>query len=267
MRKAISDKEVHRISISLLKDIADFCTANELKLFLLGGTLLGGVRDKKMIPWDDDVDVGLRRTDYDTLMRTYVPQNEHFKLLTEQNPDNTVPYMRLIEDQTESSETYYHQTHGIFVDIFPIDEFDKNDWQLNCYLFKHKVLNVMRNIARSTGRYPADAKFPKTKEMFRHLLVNLSAHKIALAEIKSAKHFAKPTATPTRAGVLNGMYGRKEIFDVSMWENVEPIKFENVDAWQPRDYDKYLTQFFGDWRTPVKQTDKHGEFYFKEKDK
>ncbi|SUP52924.1 LPS biosynthesis protein [Weissella viridescens] len=64
MVERLKTETVHAVMLEMLNDVATFANEHDLKLFLLGGTLLGSVRDGALIPWDDDVDVGFMRKDY-----------------------------------------------------------------------------------------------------------------------------------------------------------------------------------------------------------
>lgn len=261
MTEELSHSEVHETMTDMLADLAVFAMNQDLKLFLLGGTLLGKIRDGELIPWDDDIDVGLRREDYEKFKTQYSSKNPNYYLLTEEEAQNDFPYMRLIDKTTHSKSKYYEQKHGIFIDIFPIDDFSKNKIQLDIFFIKHKYLNVMRNIGRSTGKYPKKAKAKKIKEMLRQALPNLSAHKLAVSEDKYVKKFAGNPKKPKQSGVLNGMYGRKEVFPAKMWREVERVDFLGIPVWQVKNYDEYLTQFFGNWHVKEKHEKKHGSFY------
>lgn len=71
MRK-LELEEIKQIQLEILDDITEFCKQNNIKFWIDYGTLLGAVRHKGYIPWDDDVDIGMLREDYDRFLHTYV---------------------------------------------------------------------------------------------------------------------------------------------------------------------------------------------------
>jgi lipopolysaccharide cholinephosphotransferase len=266
MTNALPIEYVQEILLDQLRDVSTFAADNNLKIFLLGGSLLGNVRDGGMLPWDDDLDVGLKRADYDWLMENYIPRNSRFELWKEQDERNNVPYMRLVDTQTIGRSEYLTQKHGISLDIFPIDEIGKNAQSIKWFFGTQKGMKILRNIANSTGRYPADTKLRLIKEGIRKATPFLSASKLAKRQLKATEHMIQTSGTPSKVGVLQGVYGQKELFPETVWQTYEKTTFENIPVWQIKQIDVYLTQFFGDWRTPSKAFNKHGAFYMRESD-
>lgn len=264
MQKELSTNQIQAITRELLQDLAQFSADHKKKMILLGGSLLGHVRHEGFIPWDDDVDVGFMREDYSWIQENYVPKNPRFRLIKETDKDSLVPYMRLVDTHTTGNSAYYHMTHGVFIDIFPIDEIDDNGLKRKIYFTGHKILNVLRNVARSTGEYEADAKGVKIKKIIRKVVKKQHAHSFNLLEIKWVQAYRKCMKNTQFAGALTGMHGQKEIFPKSMWQNLTQSSFEGSQVWIISDVETYLMQFYGDWQTPIKQEQQHAKFFSKE---
>ena len=78
-RKYINVEELKHIQLDMLSDIAEFCEQNHIKYFLAYGTLIGAIRHKGYIPWDDDIDICMPRPDYDKFLRLYNKKNSAYK--------------------------------------------------------------------------------------------------------------------------------------------------------------------------------------------
>ena len=122
--KEIGIEELKRIQIGILKHLDAFCNENNLKYFMCGGTLLGAVRHKGFIPWDDDIDIMMKREDYDKLIELY-PKNDNsnFKLFSYEL-DKSFPYpFAKMDDFRTIFEEEINDSYkiGVNIDIFPID--------------------------------------------------------------------------------------------------------------------------------------------------
>lgn len=119
--------DVRRIQIELLKEVHDICVKYNLKYTLGYGTLIGAIRHKGFIPWDDDIDILMPRTDYNKLIKIWEDEttNDFILQTYENNIDYTNNFAKIrknnttfLQDENEKKKQYHK---GIFIDIFPGD--------------------------------------------------------------------------------------------------------------------------------------------------
>lgn len=107
----------------ILKWYHEFCTQNNLRYYLLGGTMLGAARHSGFIPWDDDIDVGMPRRDYEQFLK--LTQNKRFGNFTiedmhTKNKDYCYGYAKIYDvNSTLVENTRYKIKRGIYIDLFP----------------------------------------------------------------------------------------------------------------------------------------------------
>lgn len=124
MSSVLTIKEVQALSLKILLDVHDFCVRNNILYSLSGGTLIGAVREKGFLEWDDDVDIYMLRPDYERFIHTY--KSENYRVLSmETDPDFCLPFSH-VTDFTSTQVVqlylpYYRKPSGVKIDIFPID--------------------------------------------------------------------------------------------------------------------------------------------------
>ena len=123
--KEISIEELKQMQLDILVKFDEFCRSNGLNYSLTYGTLLGAIRHKGYIPWDDDIDVCMPRKDYDILISKFNMSKEHLTLYApEKNWEYYAPYVNICDDRTvllEGSNSHRFDEIGVKIDVFPID--------------------------------------------------------------------------------------------------------------------------------------------------
>lgn len=121
--KQLSIKDVQQISMQILKDVHEFCINNNIKYTLYGGTMIGAIRHKGFIPWDDDIDIAMPRPDYEKFIREYKSSNG-YKLFCYENSSCKLAYGRVCDmEKTKIRQAipWIDEEVGIWIDIFPLD--------------------------------------------------------------------------------------------------------------------------------------------------
>lgn len=121
-RKKLSTKEIQDVSLSIMKKLHVYLKQHRLRYSLYGGTLIGAIRHKGFIPWDDDVDIAMPQPDYERLLEEW-EDTEELKLFAPEKGNSRLLFARMCDmKMTDSFERvpWRDGNSGVWVDIFPI---------------------------------------------------------------------------------------------------------------------------------------------------
>lgn len=121
MTTQITLTEMQTIELDIMNSIHIFCREHNLRYSLAYGTLLGAVRHRGFIPWDDDMDIMMPRPDYEKFINTFTSQRYHVVSLKDEG--YVYPYAKVYDKRTYLHEQlrYRYPDMGVFIDIFPVD--------------------------------------------------------------------------------------------------------------------------------------------------
>jgi len=239
--KAITFDELKSIQLDLLQKTADFCEKNGLRYFLCGGTLIGAIRHKGYIPWDDDIDIAMPRPDYDQFVKTFNQPDNYCQVVNlDTNQAYEYAFAKVYDNRTILKELHYPgDTFGVFIDVFPADGV-KNAAQINKIKILHKLLNTKR------ANYYNRTIFKKIINTFgKLLLLPFSAHKIATWMDNEARRYA--FGSMPMAGLIANPYGPGEMVDKSVFDSDIYQEFEGHKYRVPIGYDTWLRSIYGDY--------------------
>lgn len=242
MRKITDIQELRQIQMGILDDVHRFCEEQGLRYSLSSGTLIGAVRHQGYIPWDDDIDIYMLRTDYERFLRTYYDQQGHYQVL---NPQKEKHYYytfakvvdtrtKMVEKETEGYEI------GVYIDVFPVDYVTEDKkkreriFRLKKLLYKIRRCKISHsNPLHSQLAYLCYRSLPITVGMLNRLINKLIIHR-------------EPTGTlchMTEAGPLT----EKGCFPAADMKKMMDMKFEDRTYKVMIGYDDYLTRTYGDY--------------------
>lgn len=242
-------KEIQKLEFNILKCFKKYCDKNNLKFMLIGGTLLGAVRHKGFIPWDDDIDVGMFRKDYNELIKLisknpYIDSKKRYKVLLPLDKNHIYPYIKIIDTNTIAYEKYINKKYatGLWLDVFPYDYAADTKEEIRKTNKKQKFYKTFFKVGVS-GELPLKKKLLK--------IVAYPAYKILTRKdytYWTKKILSLPTAYPTKyVGDVVWLAGEKDMFPVEWFRTTVKLTFEGEKFDCPVDYDKYLTQFYGNY--------------------
>ena len=124
-RKYLSLEERKKISLQILNYVDQWCHDNKVSYYLGFGTLLGAVRHKGMIPWDDDVDIFMKRADYNCFIEKFntTATDKNYKCISFEDGTFLLPYTKVVDLRTRLEDQCFSREGilGMSIDIFPLD--------------------------------------------------------------------------------------------------------------------------------------------------
>lgn len=250
MKRIESIDELKRIQLEILLSFHKFCTDNEIVYSLAAGTLIGAVRHKGFIPWDDDIDIYLTRVEYNKLISVY-PQiyDNKYRLITiERDKDWHRASGKLVDNRTiEIEATRNNYTGiGIGIDIFPIDDVPDNYDEWIRYEKKRRFL---RNVV-GVKSLLYSSKRPLHKNLFmfmcRLALYPFSFKYLSNLQDKYAQLHNGKGYSHVYENCL-GVYNSNRPWLKADLDTVIDADFEGYSLKIMQGFDNYLTTVYGDY--------------------
>lgn len=246
----------------------EFCVSHGLRYYCIGGTALGAARHNGFIPWDDDIDVGMPRADYEKFKELSAREiNEKTKYLAEfpsDKRDFVYTFGKLYDTETTLIEnTRFRTKRGVYLDIFPLDgigdskeeavkNFKKIDKWSN--LLSTRICAVRKgrkwykNLSVILSR--AVPNFIINQQKLMQKIDNMS-QKLKFDECKYVAN-------------ISGNWHEKEILKREVFGEPTLCSFENMEVYIPKKVDEYLKGLYGDWKRlpPPEKRVTHHDYLF-----
>lgn len=251
-RNELTLEEYKKILVDALGFIHETCEKNRINYSLLGGSLIGAIRHKGIIPWDDDIDIVLDTKNYQKLIKALTnTKDDKYKLLTA-DIENTYyyPYAKLVDTSTDVEEIGCKKIHdyGAYIDIFCYHNAPKTKLGKIIHYYKIQAYKII-----FSGYAHKEIK-KEYKYAFLKKLGKFYAEKIGIQKI--IKHYNKLISKydnkPSNFVIFDWpVYGwKKDYQEKNNIEAVEECKFENIKSYRFSHYDDILSTTFGDYMTP-----------------
>ena len=196
----ISFEESKKILIETLKSIDKCCRENNIPYSLTWGTLIGAIRHHGIIPWDDDIDLMMRREDYNRFLKVYC--DPHYNVYNPQTKENFYHVLTKISDK--NTLIYFNfwkdSPHGVWISIFPYDnapDIEKNSWKI-----RRSVLLQLYHIRTSRWNY--------RRKWFANIVIAIAKVLITPISARTFYNFIEKCLTK---------YNGKRTNYISIWDN------------------------------------------------
>ncbi|MEG0835221.1 MAG: LicD family protein [Christensenellaceae bacterium] len=252
--RTVSTAQYKEIITNVLVEIDSICEQNGLRYVITGGTLLGAMRHKGFIPWDDDIDIGMPREDYDKFAKVVANADCQIEFLRiEENRSTIFPYAKACAKRTIVEQKNFRTVkgYGAFVDVFPFDFVpdDANKRERirknNLFLFKLIEHSSKNAYSISKSAYVNVLRFVShvaTRCIPTGLLIDILNRRCS----EMNQHVTNTLGVPWLRYIM-----RADAFH----DRVR-LEFEGHMVYAPKNADQILTSYYGDWRTPPPENER-----------
>lgn len=245
---------IQRKGVGILKEFLRVCEKHQLKYYIISGTLLGAVRHQGFIPWDDDIDIGMPREDYEKLENLLASEFQFpYQLVSEKNtPSHTKAFMNVQDKTTKIAFTYGHEKTetSVWLDIFPIDGMPAGG--LKRFVHEQRYL-VTRMLVQLSQFSTIVNQNRQNRPLLERLIIGLANRinvenwldydRCQAAYIKALKTYDMSEAY---SGTLPGIYKLGELVPTYYFGEGRPLVFEGVTVNAPEHYHDFLVSFYGE---------------------
>jgi len=242
-----------------LRMIDKVCKEHHLRYYLVAGTMLGAIRHKGFIPWDDDLDIGMPREDYDQLMehhKEWVP-SPYEVVCAEHGEDYPGNFAKIINaDTTLIERKHLNFISGTYIDVFPIDGMTSNTLMQRIHMFRHsflhKIIYLLRRDPYKHGHGPSSWLPLLVQRLFdeRNTMKRL-------LQLQRKYDYEKHDLVVDHDFKMRGIMP-KQIYGLPT-----PVEFEGETFWGVAQSDEYLRRIYGNYmEIPAGEKQKQHNFHY-----
>lgn len=261
--KEITDiRELQKIEFDILCDIDRFCRENDIHYFLAAGTLLGAIRHKGFIPWDDDIDIGMLRPDYEKFIAKY--KSDKNELWWYGNtPKYFFPYAKVVAKGTLlTGGDFPYLGCGVFVDILPYDEIEDSQSKWKRAINRWAIINQILTL-RNIRLFRKGRSLLKQFVVFLRAPLRLIPNRWFLSWLDRKIVRGKMDGPHKIAHLVSGaMYGLREIHNSDIFNDFITVSFEGKSFFAPKGWHDFLKDLYGDYMKlpPAEKQKAHHDF-------
>ena len=259
-------EKLKRAELNILDDFIKTCEKHDIQYFMVWGTAIGTVRHKGFIPWDDDIDVGMLRTDYDKFVSVVKKElGDRYKLTTPLTEKGFAGTVIKLQRKGTKFVPYISRTMKcdlcLHIDIFIYDNMDDNVERAK------KKIKITRHIARVIFLCGSPYPIIKNKGIIGILLKSIYFilhYILKILHVSPARLYQRfesisKSANDEKTGKLTSYQSLAAFTNAVTMEDIFPLRdmeFEDLIVKLPNHYDKILRQTYGDYMKLPKEEDR-----------
>ena len=266
MSKFLSAEEKRDLQLdelTILEELDRICKKHNIEYFLTAGTLLGAVRHRGFIPWDDDIDLVMKKSEFKRFRK--IAETELSEGFFYQDEKTEKEYCFAFAKVRKEGKKVYEPNlksidihKGVYIDIFPLDNCPKSDRAANAF-FKLVRLYSVALIAKQDKDFVCEYDKKSARAMFNFIKI------FPLGFIKFLRGFTIKLVALFTSGkrlcTVSGTHGYpKETYDAEWFSKAEFMEFENREYPVPSGWKSILTNMYGDYTIPPDENARTGHF-------
>lgn len=253
-------KKAWAVQLDLLQELLRVCNEHQLRVFADSGTLIGAVREKGYIPWDDDIDMAMLREDYDKLMALASEFREPYflqSIYTDEGYGNRHAQLRMSGTRAISKGGKKQRCHqGIFIDIFVLDNMPSTPRAFKRHYLKINKAKLKLKIVRKISE-----RLPQSWAVWCNNNTKILSSKYWFSRYEDVVKSVS-SGEKTAYGAFLGQSMSLPIKYLDNYHDVVLLPFEHLMIPAPVGYDELLRMEYGDYMRPVKAPAMHDELSF-----
>lgn len=255
MRQVTDLKLIQSLVMKVFKLFDEFCRENGIEYYAAYGTLIGAIREKGMIPWDDDIDVWIKREDYDRLIEIFPEWGKQRGLYllcadTQKNYNRIHGKICMEHTKIETLNRDNNYPEGIFIDLFVLEGCPKNP--VKCFFYE-KRLQYLRNIvtlaAYGMHKLPDASTKAKIFGALSKCFGWVDQNKVTKKTEKILRKY-KCENSDTLLISRARKKGRFYKMPAEWFSQAIDVQYDDARILVPNGYDGALKMIFGDYMTP-----------------
>ena len=253
----MSLEEIHGALLEVFKDIDRVCRENDIKYTAIGGTLIGALRHKGIIPWDDDIDIAIPRENYYRFIDIYEKKKgDGFKLYEyHKNDDYTLAFAKISNLKTRVVYEYgdFPDDMGLAIDVVPMDKKTKPFLSLK----RKYIYYLYKKVCVAIGAPSPSARTGKIKTFLKRYIIRKSPG-YYLSKMEDYLVKENNTNKDYYIGLFCGASTDKRgLMPKKASEEYTDLDFEDTKIMAVKGYDEFLTLQFGDYMTLPPEEKRH----------
>lgn len=242
-KKELTLAEVKQIQLDILQAVHNFCESNGLCYSLAYGTLIGAIRHKGYIPWDDDIDIMMPRPDYERFLHTFDGYHPDMSIQDVYKDDSYYySFAKVYNNKTKYIMLGYES--GAYIDVFPVDGLPSKE---SLHEFLQQKDELASNLWRTAKTYKYEKK--KTIAFLKYCIKRIvfPSRKIMMKEMQN---FAQKWSFDNYPFSSADTLSRKLVLPKEYFKETIMLPFEDHEFCCIKEYDAFLKLEYGDYMTP-----------------